>query len=84
MQIFIDIIFTNFVTIFIKLNINQIINVNRIIDFENIKKKAKNLHYILFDKNVNNSISNDQKFKSIVFFNEKNFAFFQNVFVNVS
>ena len=84
MQIFVDVAFANLVAILVQSNIDQIINFNRIIDLENIKKIASNFHHVLFDESVYNSMSNDQKFKSIVFFNEENLAIFQNVFVNVS
>ena len=84
MQIFVDVTFANFVAIFVQSNIDQIINVNRIIDFENIRKNTSDFQHVILDESVYNSMSNDQKFKSIVFFDEKSFAIFQNVFVNVS
>ena len=83
MQMFVDVAFANFDAILVQSSIDQIINVSRIIDFENVKKNASNFQHVILDESVYNSMSNDQKFKSIVLLDEKDFAIFQNVFVNV-
>lgn len=83
MQIFVDVAFANFVAIFVQSSIDQIVNVDRVICVENIRKIASNFQHVFLDESVNHSMSNDQKFKSIVFLDEKDFAIFQNVLVNV-
>ena len=84
MQILVDVAFANLDAIFVQSSIDQIINVRRIIDIEDIKKSASNLQHVSLDESVYYSMSDDQKFKSIVLFDEKNLAILQNVFVNVS
>ena len=83
MQILVDVAFANLDAILVQSNIDQIVNVRRIIDIEDIRKSASDLQHVSLDESVYHSMSDDQKFKSVVFLDEEDLAVLQNVLVNV-